>query len=363
MVLMALDHASAMIARTHFMEIWGIDFTLYPSIGWWFTRFVSHLCAPGFFFLMGMSMYLFAQKRMLSDWTTGKINTYFLKRGGLILLLMLFLEFPAWAFGGSFSQVDRGGFNMPGFFEGGFFIPSTVLYGLGMCMIIGAFLWKLPKIILGLITVLSFAFSAWYIGQLSPTATFNPIAVFLYTPGITKGAMSLYPVIPWIGVTTFGMLWGKLYQEYKERIYPISLVTGLVFIAVFLGLRFLEVMNFQKAAYHDWISFFTLIKYPPSLCFILITCGINLVLFYLFSKLERFSTLLRPINLFGKTAMFYYIVHLYLYGLLGIAFPMGSSIYTLYGMWLMGLVILYFICQWYLGFKRAKPSDSIWKMI
>jgi len=52
MALMAIDHASAFIARVHFTEIWGVAFKGYPTMAWWFTRFVSHLCAPGFFFLI-----------------------------------------------------------------------------------------------------------------------------------------------------------------------------------------------------------------------------------------------------------------------------------------------------------------------
>ena len=49
MITMALDHASAMIARKHFTEIWGVPFTGYFSFDWWLTWFLSHLCAPGFF--------------------------------------------------------------------------------------------------------------------------------------------------------------------------------------------------------------------------------------------------------------------------------------------------------------------------
>ena len=49
MITMALDHASAMIARKNFTEIWGVPFTGYFSFDWWLTWFLSHLCAPGFF--------------------------------------------------------------------------------------------------------------------------------------------------------------------------------------------------------------------------------------------------------------------------------------------------------------------------
>ncbi len=364
MMLMALDHASGMVARTHFTEIWGVSFKVYPDLGWWLTRFVSHMCAPGFFFLMGMSMLLFAEKRLQTGWSEGRIRSYFFKRGGLILLFMFFLEFPAWGLGAFFGRGASGGGGMafPGAYEGGFLIPTTVLYGLGMCMILGAFLWKLPKWLLVLISVLSFAFSAWYIGQLSADDVLNPLAVFLAVPGLSVGAMTLYPIIPWLGVVTFGMFWAKLMREFPDKIYGYSLVIGLVFVAAFMVLRFFEVTNFQMNSYHDWISFFTLIKYPPSVVFILITCGINLILLFVFSKLSN-QKWLRPVRLFGQTAMFFYIVHLYLYALMGAPFPAGASIGVMYLVWVIGLVMLYFICDWFLKFKRNKADGSFWKMV
>ncbi len=364
MILMALDHASAMIARTHFFEIWGVDFSGYPDLGWWFTRFVSHLCAPGFFFLMGMSICLFAEKRKQAGWEDWDVRRYFFKRGGLILVFMLFLEFPGWGLSALFSGGGgaEGGMNLPGQYSSGFFLPTTVLYGLGMCMLIAAFLWKLNKGWLILMTILSFAFSGWYIHQLSPDAVFNPLMVFFCTPGISNGAMVIYPIIPWLGVVTFGILWAKLLQTKKEEIYSYSLITGLVFIAAFLILRFLEIGNFQLNTYTDWISFFTLVKYPPSIVFILLTCGINLIFLFIFSKLAGYAWL-RPVKIFGQTAMFFYIIHLYLYAFLGAPFPMGSSIGVMYVLWIAGLVVLYFICKWFLNFKRSKPLDSWWRMI
>jgi len=364
MMLMALDHASGMVARTHFTEIWGVTFKAYPDFWWWLTRFMSHLCAPGFFFLMGMSMFLFAEKRLQTGWSEGRIRRYFFKRGGLILLFMFFLEFPAWGLGGLLSggSSGEGGMSFPGAYEGGFFVPTTVLYGLGVCMIVGAFLWKLPKWLFLVISVLNFVFSAWCVGQLSADDVLNPLAVFLTVPGITVGAMTLYPVIPWLGLVTFGMFWAKLMREFPHKVYGYSLVTGLVFVAAFIVFRFFELANFQMNSYHDWISFFTLIKYPPSVVFILITCGINLILLFVFSKLSH-QKWLRPVRLFGQTAMFFYIVHLYLYALMGAPFPAGASIGVMYLIWVIGLVVLYFICDWFLTFKRNKPEESFWKMV
>ncbi len=363
MVFMALDHASALIARTHFSEMWGVPFKGYPDIFWWFTRFVSHLCAPGFFLLMGMSIYLFSQKRKEAGWEDKNINLYFIKRGGLILLFMFFLEFPAWGLGFSFSQMppDSGG-GMPGNYTGGFLIPTTVLYGLGMCMIMAGFLWKLNKYILLFISCLSFILSGYYVSNSLPSEAFHPLEHMALVPGMSNGSMTIYPIIPWLGVTTFGMFLAQILLEQKEKFYNFALGTGVLFLISFLGLRFFEICNFQLNTFDDWISFFTLIKYPPSLTFILVTCGINLILLFIFSKIND-STFVKPLQLFGQTAMFFYIAHLYLYALMSIPFPLGSGIVLMYLLWFVGLIILYFICREFLAFKKSKPLDSLWRMV
>jgi len=364
MMLMAIDHCSAMVARVHFTEMWGVDFTGYDSIGWWFSRFVSHLCAPGFFFLMGISMLLFAHHKIKTGWSTTKIRNYFLKRGAVILAIMFLLEFPGWALSSVFRSSELASSNMvfPGQYEGGFFIPTTVLYGLGMCMILGSLLIQLKNLWLILITILSFGFSTWYISNASPDVPLNPIAVFLFIPGLTKGAMSLYPVIPWLGVTTFGMLWARLSIQNQNKTFSWSLFAGIALVALFSIFRIFKTGNFQLNEWYDFISFFSLIKYPPSLVFITLTIGINLLLLFIFSKIEQLS-ILKPIKLFGQTAMFFYIIHLYLYALLGAFFPSGCSIYTMYVIWLIGLIILFFICNRYLIFKQTTKPNSIWRMI
>lgn len=104
---------------------------------------------------MGMSIYLFAEKRKQAGWKDWDIRRYFFKRGGLILVFMLFLTtcLSALFSGGGGPE---GGMNLPGQYSSGFFLPTTVLYGLGMCMLIAAFLWKKNKGWLILFLVLRF---------------------------------------------------------------------------------------------------------------------------------------------------------------------------------------------------------------
>lgn len=361
MVFMALDHASLMVGRRHFQEMWGVDFERYPDVFWWLTRFVSHFCAPGFFFLMGMSMLLLAEKRLASNWSAARIRNYFLKRGGLILLVMLFLEVPAFVLGDAFAQ-SLPSHVKPGQYNGGFIWPGTVLYGLGTCMILGAFLWRLGNRALLGISVGCFALSGWYLHQTDPFQHFHPLLHAVLVPGKSDGALIMYPIIPWLGIACFGIFWGRLLKTHPQKIYDWSLKTGLAFIGAALLVRALGHGNFQVSDYSDWVSFFTLVKYPPSLTFALLTCGVHLLLLYVFVR-SFGRPWLQPLLVFGQTAMFFYIAHLYLYALIGIAFPEGCAIGWMYLIWLLGLLILYFLCQRYLAFKRAKPPNSIWRML
>jgi uncharacterized membrane protein len=365
---MALDHASAMIGRVHFSEIWGVPFSGYPSFGWWFTRFISHLCAPGFFFLMGMSIFLFAHKSLNTHLSLKRIHRYFLKRGGLILLLMIFIEFPAWGLSMLF-RAENGIVNssslsvIPGSLPAGAFaFPSTVLYGLGACMMICGFLWRLKAWQLLSVTIACFGLSWWAITSSLPTEMFSPIEHLFMIPGMSPGVMVIYPIIPWLGITTFGIFWAQLLISQPKFIYPLSLITGLSMIGLFTGLRFLDMGNYNMSEHNSWIGFFTLVKYPPSITFALITCGINLILFYIFSKISVHRWL-EPLQVFGQTAMFFYLLHLYLYAIIGAAIPEGCSIELMYLLWIMGLVLLYPLCRRYISFKRSKPKDSLWRMI
>ena len=364
MILMALDHANIFLGTIHWNEPWGLDFSYYSQVGQWFTRFVTHLCAPGFFFLMGMSMVLFTTSRQQKNWTSFQIIKYFLKRGGIIMLCMLLLEFPAWGIGlMANSSGEAAGFDLPGAVVAGEFIfPTTVLFGLGISMMVGSLLVFLKRWQLLLISILAFTLSGSYIAHLDPISVFHPFEHILLVPGVSSGISIMYPLIPWIGIVTFGMLWAKWMQQQTEKIYIYSLIVGSLLISLFLILRISEWGNFQRNEFHDFISFFTLIKYPPSIAYASFTCGINLLIFYIFSILKP-SHIFGPIRLFGQTAMFFYIVHLFVFALASLVIPKGVSLPTLYSIWLIGLVPLYFLCRWFLNFKRQKAANSIWRML
>src|SRR5436190_23456428 len=96
MALMAIDHARAFVAREHPFEYWAEPLPHYDSALPFVTRFLTHFCAPGFFFLMGISMTMLASARRRSGWSEARIAGYFLKRGLILFLVEQFIENPAW---------------------------------------------------------------------------------------------------------------------------------------------------------------------------------------------------------------------------------------------------------------------------
>ena len=107
------------------------------------------------------------------------------------------------------------------------------------------------------------------------------------------------------------------------------------------------------------------VKYPPSITFLLLALGIDLSLLFAFSKsaLAPLTDSRSPLLVFGTTPLFFYLVHLYLYGLIGRTwFPEGTpSVPAMYPWWLVGLVILYPLCWLYRRFKNSQAPNSIWR--
>ena len=94
---MSLDHAHSFLVKYDgIKEIWFQKAIYNPDV-WYFTaRYVSHLAAPGFFFMMGMGMVLLAQSRRKVGWDDAKVFQSFLKRGAILILLQFTLENLAW---------------------------------------------------------------------------------------------------------------------------------------------------------------------------------------------------------------------------------------------------------------------------
>jgi len=358
MIFMALDHASYFLAKAHSAEYWGLPLPKYPSALAFLTRFVTHLCAPGFFLLLGLSMVFFAESRRRLGWPDGRIRRYFFWRGLILVGLQLFIENAAWLLGPA-TEIHPGS-------TGTLLIYLAVLYALGLAMIIGGWLLRLrPSILVGAGVAAVLLTQFLTPGPESVSRLYQPLLRAILIPGQTGILRVKYPVVPWLGVALLGMALGKTMARDPRRAYRQAFLFGAGALALFPVIRSIgwPVGDFQPPAGPGWIAFLNVTKYPPSLAFLLVTLGIDLLLLSLLSRKEE---ILRrwgqPLLVFGRTALFFYIVHLYVYGLTGLAFPKGMPFGGMYLFWLGGLVLLYFLCPWYARFKTQKAPDSVWRM-
>jgi uncharacterized membrane protein len=352
MVFMALDHANYFIAKQHSTgEYWGGPFPHYDSALAFMTRLVTHFCAPGFFLLMGMGMYLFAQTRRKQGWGEGQIRQHFIIRGAILIILQLTIVNFAWTL-------------IPTEFVS---IYIGVLFALGGTMILGSFLLGLtPPVLMALAGILfigtEFLVPAphwWNKLSVSGIDALNPL---LIRPGGTMALWSNYPILPWLELVVFGILFGSWLVKDQGKAYNRVLKLGLLMLVTFIVMRALDGFgNIRPREGDSWIDFFNMVKYPPAITFTLFTTGVNLIVLNLFYRVgKKGSQALHPLVVFGRSPLFFYVLHLYLYGLLGIAItPKGTSLPVMYLFWILGLAILYPVCRWYGGFKHRQSVNSI----
>jgi uncharacterized membrane protein len=188
--------------------------------------------------------------------------------------------------------------------------------------------------------------------------TSTPANLMLVYPGGDQVLWSNYPILPWLELVTFGLVFGYWLANDPDGAYRRGLILGGAFLLLFLLLRYLDGFgNIRPRAGATWIDFFNLVKYPPSMTFTLFTTGANLIALWLFYRAARARVvLLQPLALFGRTPLFFYLLHLFLYAFLGRLFsPGGSSILAMIPVWLLGLVILFPLCIWYAHVRQRRP--------
>jgi len=343
--LMALDHANHFIAQKHSPgEYWGGAFPQYQDALSFLTRWVTHLSAPGFFFLMGMGMWLFAQARRKKGWSKWQIIRHFVVRGFILIALQFLVINPAW-------KLSPGGWMLDTY--------VGVLFALGGAMIVLSPLpLSEPRHLLPL-TIL-FLFTNGFIPP-SPnqwSSQFSILQRLLTTPGGTPALWVNYPISPWLPFVTLGMLFGYWLRTDRKKACQRAWQIGLSLLLAFIITRPLGIFwNIRLLERENWIDFLNLVKYPPSLTFFFITMGINLLLLWSFSKWDK---ILRPLIVFGRTPLIFYIAHLYLYAGLGTCFtPSGTSISKMLPVWLLGLILLYPLCLWYARFRSTQPEKSL----
>lgn len=364
MVIMALDHVrdffhtDALVSNP--LDPAGTTPILY------FTRWITHLCAPIFVFLSGTSIYLAGMRK------TRRQQSAFLFKRGLWLIL---IELVVMSFGFTFD---------PGFS----FIVLQVIWAIGISMVILALLVWLPLPVIFFIGILiCFGHNLLDIGEAQRQGQVGVLWSILHRPafyqlgsGRTFGI--LYPFLPWTGIMIMGYCLGKWYEpavEASARRRRLAL-TGLALIIFFMALRAMNSYGdpspWAKGAtdLRTFFSFMNVQKYPPSLLFSSITLGIGLLLLAWFESVRGAAA--NVLNTYGRVPLFYFIVHFYLihfacmilffvegYGPESIRSPnslflfrpveFGYPLWVVYLMWAALVALLYPLCKWYDRYKSA----------
>lgn len=368
MVVMALDHARDFFTNVPFepetlAQTW-------PAL--FFTRWITHFCAPMFFLLAGTGAYLYGHRRPPAQ------LTHFLWTRGLWLIVLEFTVVgTAWSF-----QIPFGFFG--------------VIWALGASMILMAAIVRLP---MGWIAGLSAAMIALHdlLDRIRP-AQFGSLA-WLWGLLHKRGGVLLpfgirqfvlFPLVPLVGVMAAGYVLGQFYTMQRERRKRrlVWLGAGMTVLFVFLrlanlygnppaGLGGVSQGNFyvQSTVAKTVILFLDVEKYPPSLQFLLMTIGPSLLLLAWLDR-ERVPRGLTALWTFGRVPMFFYVLHLYVIHWLAIMVAAlrgqsvgwlfhgaifgdipsgyGYGLPVVYFMWVTAIVVLYFPCRWFAELKKRR---------
>jgi|SRR5580658_7382450 uncharacterized membrane protein len=363
MILMALDHTRDFFGKP------GLNPTdlATTTIPLFFTRWITHFCAPVFFLLTGTGAYLSLRKKSKRE-----LSWFLFTRG----LWLIFLEFVVvrclgWQFNFDYHLVIL-----------------NVLWVLGWSMITLSILVYLPAPIVATFGIVMIATH----NLLDSVEFSNPLWSILHEPGliVSRPGHSIfvaYALIPWVGVTAAGYGLGQIYSWPSKRRKAFLLPLGLGLTAVFLVLRGINVYgdplpwSTQRSTAFTVLSFLNTNKYPPSLLYLLMTLGPALL--FLWAVDAGTPRWFRPALTIGKVPMFYYLLHIPLLHLLAVAvcyakygqvywmfesptprqFPItpppgwGYSLPIIYLIWACVVLTLYPLCRWFAGLKQRRNDD------
>lgn len=367
-VLMALDHIRDFFAPTAFAP----EDVAHTTPAWFFTRWITHFCAPTFVFLAGTGAFLYGSKV-----DTPKLSRFLLTRGLWLVALEFLVINPSWMFDWPWR-------------EG--FVFVQVIWAIGISMIALAALVHLQLrwvAVIGLAMVVGHnlldGIRPELLGSLGGLWKILHIG-FGFVPfnaNGTFGLLVLYPLIPWIGVMALGYAFGPVMRWEPARRQQWLWQAGLAVAFVFVALRSFNLYGDpspwgpqESGPVYSLLSFLNATKYPPSLLFLCMTLGPGLLLLLLF---ERWAGRIPAFfQVFGRVPFFFYLIHfsilnavsrLYFYVTNGWSVDFFSNppakwpagyvphLALAYVVWLTFIPAMYFLCRWY---GRYKFSHTYW---
>ncbi len=366
MIIMALDHTREFFNAS--AQVFQPDDLSRTTAALFFTRWVTHICAPVFCFTAGLGAFFW----MSHGRTPGELSKFLLKRGVWLAIVDLTLM----RFALTFSLLHG-------------IVILNVLWMLGLSMIVLAGLVRvhIRWLATGSVLVIALHNLADSVNA-SQFGSFAWIWNILHQQGVFRvgGALVLvaYPLVPWVALMALGFCFGEVMMLPAERRRRVLMGMGLATVAAFFVVRGVNVYGDPQPWSREFpgmtaLSFLRCTKYPASLDFLLMTMGPAFLLLAWFDRIKFSRT--NPLIVFGRVPFFYFVVHFYLIHLL--TFPValwhygraafllrplpsvggsadvypanyGYGLWTVYAVWVSVVVIMYPVCRWFAELKRRR---------
>jgi uncharacterized membrane protein len=362
-VVMALDHARDSFTRSaHLFDPADLTRTTAPLF---FTRWITHFCAPTFVFLAGASAFLYGSR---PGRTRNELARFLLTRGLWLVLIEMTVVRLAWQFNFDYH-----------------FINIQVIWAIGWSMVVLAGLVFLPRWVVGMLGVVMIGTHNLFDGIAASRLVSAPgvfahasIRDWMWSILHVQNPPVTYPLVPWIGVMAAGYAFGPVLQHEPHRRRRELIWLGTALVAGFILLRALNVYGDM----HPWsvqhnrlftlLSFLNTTKYPPSRLFLLMTLGPAILSLVVFERAG--GAVSQFFIVYGRVPFLFYVAHLYLiHALVLIAAavrgddlhgylvvwrlfpePWGYGLGVAYGVWLFVVLALYPLCHWFAGVKARR---------
>ncbi|WP_353117863.1 heparan-alpha-glucosaminide N-acetyltransferase domain-containing protein [Nitratidesulfovibrio sp.] len=303
MVLMTLDHVRGSFTM-HANLLWGegsplpgnpTDLASDTTPLLFLMRWITHLCAPVFIFLAGVSVCMWRDRRgsthdvtrhvalrgmMLIGINTVLNGRHLLSGSGHVVLDVL------WPIGVSMMLLSVA-----------VHLSGPVLWAIGVAIVAGHNALDGVTLPGGAVDV------AWRLAFASST---------IELPGIGT-IYALYPVLPWFGVMLLGYLSGGMFRrESRSRCQALYAAGGgclvlFVLLRGFGGYGDPHPWAQYDLAWRTAASFVNVTKYPPSFQFLLLTLG---VMSLALAGMEQWGVRSIALRTLGGTPLAYYVGHL-----------------------------------------------------
>jgi uncharacterized membrane protein len=380
MVVMALDHVRDFFHRVVVegsgeLATGPTDLaTTNPAL--FFTRFITHFCAPIFVFLAGTSAFLMTFKKSKKE-----LSRFLLTRGVWLVIVEIVIITLGWTFNPLYN-----------------FIILQVIWAIGISMIIMGVLVYLPyKMLLVVGLLIVFGHNLLDYESISSGLKGGALADLIYFANFSAYSLDaehfvfiVYSFLPWTGIMIVGYCFGKIFSPHIDPVRRKRILwqSGLGLVILFLLLRVINQYGDPvpwsaqpRGPVFTFLSFININKYPPSLAFISLTIGVGmLMLSWLEPVNNRITGFFR---VFGRVPMLYYILHFYvIHGLLVILFyfqgftsedivtdqnpflfkppGIGVNLFGVYIVWIIVVLILYPVCKKYDLYKTLNAGKKWW---